>query len=211
MPDEKKPQARVVVEEIKTEKATEVTPEPETKEEINKKAKEEKFPKETEIPPSDPINFLWVIIPGMILLGLLVGGIFAYYSGMNKLKTNQNITKTTTSESTPSANSPTPTPTVKPDLTQYKIKILNGSGIKGEAGKVQTLLEKAGFKVESTGNAKTYDYTQTIIQAKSSIEENFLVSLKENLSKSYKVAKNETLKDTEASSVIIIVGSSKAE
>ena len=191
--------SRIVVEEIPSEK----------KEDITKPVIPETPKEQPVLTAPSSTNYLWIIIPGMILLGLLIGGIIAYYTGIQKLSSNNNsslIKSTPPPETTPS-----PTPIATPNLSNYKIKILNGSGIKGEAGKVEELLEKADFTVESTGNAKTYDYTQTIIQAKSSVEEGFLTKLKSSLSKTYEVGKNETLKDSETSPVIILVGSLKAK
>lgn len=159
-------------------------------------------------------SFFWVIVPGIVLLGLLMGGIIAYFSGLQKLNPAESNQKVSISEVFPSPTLnplPSASPKAQIDLTQYKIKILNGSGIKGEAGKAKDLLEQAGFVVEAVGNAKTYDYQKTIIQAKAAVEESFLTKLSESLAKTYEMGKNETLKDSEDSAVIVIIGSSKVE
>lgn len=204
MASDKKSDTRIVVEEIVDEKI--INPPEEVKEEA--KPVEEKVDNKS----SANFNIFWIILPGIILLGLLMGGIIAYSSGINKLKSNEGtkITKATPQPTVIADASPSAAPIPKVDLTKYKIKVLNGSGIKGEAGKVQTMLEKAGFIVESTGNTKTYDYTKTIIQAKNNVDEAFISQLEKDLSKIYKLDKNEVLKDSETSSVIVIVGSSKS-
>ena len=157
-------------------------------------------------------NIFWIILPGIMLLGLLMGGIIAYFSGINKLNSSEaSATKKPTSQPIITIEpSPSVSPVSKIDLTKYKVKVLNGSGIKGEAGKVQVLLEKAGFIIESTGNANRYDYTNTVIQSKEAVDKVFIDQLEKDLSKTYKLDKNVILKDTEASSVIVIVGSSKS-
>jgi hypothetical protein len=209
MPKDQKTHRAVVEEVAPTEK---IVSSPKPEEPV---IKDEEVKPETPVikktaPPS--VNFLWIIIPGMVLLGLLMGGIVAYYTGLQKLALTpkDENAKQTTSVQIPTS-SPTATPETEADLSKIKIKILNGSGIKGEAGKVQNLLEKAGFVIASTGNAKTYDYTETIIQAKSSVSEAFLTKLKSTLVKTYAVGKNETLKDSETFSLIILVGSTKAD
>lgn len=204
MASDKKSDTRIVVEEIVDEKI--INPPEEVKEEA--KPVEEKVDNKS----SANFNIFWIILPGIILLGLLMGGIIAYSSGINKLKSNEGtkITKATPQPTVIADASPSAAPIPKVNLTKYKIKVLNGSGIKGEAGKVQTMLEKAGFIVESTGNTKTYDYTKTIIQAKNNVDEAFISQLEKDLSKIYKLDKNEVLKDSETSSVIVIVGSSKS-
>ena len=193
--DEKK-NMRMVVEEVGKEEvkpAEEVViEEPQIKEDIKEESS---------------FNILWILIPGMLLLGLLIGGIFAYVFGIQKISDTtkpQNITV-----------EPTEMPTIKPtaspsaNLAKYKIKILNGSGIKGEAGKVQTLVEVAGFTVLSTGNAATYDYTKTQITLKTGIDLNFVTALVAALKKNYQLEDTKTV-SSQTNDVTVIVGSLKA-
>ncbi len=195
MEKDKKSESRIVVEEIVDE------------------IKEEAKPAEEKADNKSSANFniFWIILPGVMLLGLLMGGIIAYSSGINKLKSNEEntITKASPQPTIIAAASPSASPVPKVDLTKYKIKVLNGSGIKGEAGKVKDLLEKAGFTVESTGNTKTYDYTKTIIQARDDVSKDFLTQLKGALGKSYVVdEKAQTLSASSKDEIIITVGTS---
>lgn len=147
-------------------------------------------------------NALVIIIPGIFLLGALLGGIFFYQGSVNR---KASPTPSQVAEVTPPPSTPEPK---EVDIGKYSISILNGSGIKGEAGKAQDILEKAGFKVSSTGNASNYNYTETIIQAKSSIEEQFITKLKETLGETYKVAsKIQSLSSSSKDEVVVIVGS----
>ena len=205
MQKDKKPETRVIVEEIDVKPEINVKP-------VEKKPENEEKKQIIDNKPSLNFNIFWIILPGIMLLGLLMGGIVAYYSGLNKLKSSEEATtKNTTPQPTITAeSSPSASPAAKIDLTKYKIKILNGSGIKGEAGKVQALLEKAGFTIESTGNASKYDYTKTIIQAKEGVDKTFLGQLEKDLSTIYKLDKSTVLKDSETSSIIVIVGASKS-
>ena len=200
---EEKKKMRMVVEEVGN-----------TKEEV-KPAEEvviEELQIKEDIKEESSFNILWILIPGMLLLGLLIGGIFAYVFGIQKIS---DIKKTDTSESqnitAESTVSQTAKPTASPSasLSKYKIKILNGSGIKGEAGKVQTLIESAGFTVLSTGNAATYDYTKTQITIKTGIDPDFVSTLAATLKKSYQLENTKTV-SSQTNDITIIVGNLKA-
>ena len=96
------------------------------------------------------------------------------------------------------------------NLSKYKIKVLNGSGISGEASRVKALLEKAGFTVSSTGNATNYNYIKSVIQAKSEVEKEFINKLTEALSENYQVdAKAEPVNTSSPDEVVVIIGSAK--
>lgn len=186
----------------------EVKPEPKT--EVSQNKPEVLAP---EPPPyakeSRKFNLLWILIPGLLLLGLLMGGIFAYYKGINNLNT-----PSTEATSTPVASpvlTPTPTPlaTTKLDLTKYPVAILNGSGIAGEAGKVKTLLQTAGFTIASTANAKTYDFEKTEVSVKTGVDAAFVEALVTALNKNYQVDDPKTV-STQSASVVVTVGTLKA-
>jgi len=125
-------------------------------------------PEETALPKSpksDKLPF-WVVFVTLlfgILLGAgLVSGIFYY----------QNAVTTTQETPEPEASEeptvlPTSTPiAVKKDVT---ISILNGSGKKGEAGKVEELLKSANFTKTTTGNATSYNFKTTDIAYKKTV------------------------------------------
>lgn len=100
-----------------------------------------------------------------------------------------------------------PEPTKAVDLTKYEIEIQNGSGISGEASRQQENLESEGFTVSSIGNADNSDYTETIIQAKETVEAAFLDKLKSVLEESFVVGETEELPQDADSDVIVILGS----
>lgn len=146
-------------------------------------------------------NFMWPILFVVFLALALLAGIFIYKQGVNKGEEINVVTLT-------------PTPTVAPepskaeiDLSKYKIEILNGSEIDGEAGKQKDNLEGEGFKVSSIGNAENSDYTKTIIQAKEDVDKDFLDKLKSVLEKSFVVGETEGLSEDADSDVIVIIGS----
>lgn len=225
--EETKERKRMVVEEVKSEEPKkeeevtkpEVVKEPEILEEAVTDSVPEKVeaPTESIQPEEKPIPIedepkksksvaLWIIVPGIFLLGAILGGIVFYQRGVNK---GVEVAPTSSPVATVSAT-PSSSPSASVSLTKYSIKIFNGSGISGEAGKAKTLLTTAGFEVGSTGNAATYDYTKTIIKAKSTVEASYLTALSTALSKTYVVDTTQTLATSSSDIVQVVIGSSKA-
>lgn len=212
---EEKKKMRMVVEEVGNTKE-EVKPVEEAvviKPEITEQAKEEPVKVVENKPKKESsFNILWILIPGMLLLGLLIGGIFAYVFGIQKIANTNKPAVTQNEDVTVEPTvSPTSTPQASPsaNLSKYKIKILNGSGIAGEAGKVQTLVEAAGFKVLSTGNASTYNFTKTQITIKTGVDPEFIASLVATLKKDYQLEDPKT-SFSQTNDVTVIVGNLKA-
>ncbi|HJY98992.1 MAG TPA: LytR C-terminal domain-containing protein [Patescibacteria group bacterium] len=156
---------------------------------------------------SNPI--LWIIIPGIFLLGGLLGGIVFYQKGINK-GIAEEPTPTPVVSTSPSEE-PSPTPLSKAEIQKYSIRIENGSGVPGAANEAKSILTKAGFNVESTGNASTYDYTDSIIQAKSDVPKAFVSMLSDALSDTYSLGKTVTLSDDSDYDVVVIIGTTKAQ
>lgn len=94
---------------------------------------------------------------------------------------------------------------------KYSIKILNGSGITGEAQKLKVALEADGFTVSSSGNAATFDHTDTLLQVKTIVPSAFKEDLAKNVGKLYKVTAGDDLKDTDKEDVVVTIGNKKAE
>jgi outer membrane biosynthesis protein TonB len=221
MPEKEDPTTRhrMVVEEIEVSPKPEVIEKPvESPEPVTPPATEEvavapekeiiapEIPEPKEKKPMSPI--FWIIIPGIFILGAILGGIIFYQKGVNKIAVEATPTSTASAQVT---NQPSSSPSATIDISKYDVGIFNGSGIAGEAGKAKTLLETAGFSVISTGNAATYDYTKTIIKAKSTIEASVIQKLKDTLSKNYIVGENQTLATSSTTDIQVVVGSSKAE
>lgn len=187
--------------------AEEIAPAEVITEKPQEEPKEENKPVMPVVKDNNGPNPLVIIIPGIFLLGALLGGIIFYQHGISGINTTSN----TPSNYNNLAASPTPTPTAALDLTKYPINILNGSGVSGQAGVVKNLLETAGFSVSKTGNAPSYDFTKTVIKSKTDVPEAFLTQLSEALSKSYVLDTNQSLATSSADEVQVIVGSTKAK
>lgn len=176
-------------------------------------------PKPTEIPHEPgftprPKMFspLIILIPGVLLLGAVLGGIYFYQKSLSNHPSASPTPFENLATSEPSvATNPSASPSAKLDLTKYPIDVQNGVGIPGTAASAKDLLTKAGFKVTATGNADNYNYTNTIIKTKSDVPADFVTKLQTTLSGIYSVAKPQTLDSTSTYEVVVIIGSSKSQ
>jgi uncharacterized protein YxeA len=145
-----------------------------------------------------------VIIVVLLVLVLLGAGGYYYFKTQGTTASEKKVSQEKT-EPTEPTNTPTPE---EVDKSKYSIEVQNGSGIEGEAGKAQKLLEDADFKVDSTANADNYDYKDTVIQAGSDIDEAWLTELRSTLSEKYTVQKTvEDISTSAKTDVIVVVGS----
>ncbi len=69
----------------------------------------------------------------------------------------------------------------KSEKKSLSIIVLNGSGVSGNAQKVQEKLEENGYKVKETGNAEAFVYEETLIVYRSSKNEKEAQALAETL------------------------------
>lgn len=108
---------------------------------------------------------------------------------------------------------PTPQPQADPidsatglDRSDLSIRIENGSGTAGVAGKASTYLKNLGYTIVSTGNASNFNYEDVTIQIKAS-EKAFLPLLNKDLSKEYSVGSaTSDLSATSSADALVIIG-----
>jgi len=106
---------------------------------------------------------------------------------------------------TPTLAPPTPTPTPNFKKEDVKIKILNGSGVKGKATEIKDILRKKGYVEILADNADNFDYVTTEIQVKSD-KKQLGDMVKDDLKDYITAPKITVLDDTEASNLILIFG-----
>ncbi|KKS80964.1 MAG: Cell envelope-related function transcriptional attenuator common domain protein [Candidatus Woesebacteria bacterium GW2011_GWC1_43_10b] len=161
-------------------------------------------------PPKKRGSFKIIIITALVtatIVALLAGGIYVYLTGTNSIS---KIPEEPTPTPTPIALEPEVIPTPLPeevDLSEFDVNILNGSGKIGEAGKVRGLIEKAGFNVVNTGNAKTFDFKETIIQAGEDVPQAVVDAAQKALEEDYAIKIGETLPSSSNYDLVITVGS----
>jgi len=104
---------------------------------------------------------------------------------------------------TPTVVPPTPTPTPNFKKEEVKIKILNGSGVRGKATEIKEILRKKGYVEILTDNADNFDYKISEIQVKKDKKQ--LGEMMKNDLKDYiSVPKITVLDDKEASDLILV-------
>lgn len=199
-----------VTEPINIDPSSESEMKPEEHFTIQEPPKESEFLPIPELKSSSSTSPLVIIIPGIFLLGALLGGIYFYQASVTTQKDTVPSPSPTTTVTVINQPTPAASSSATIDLTKYPINIMNGSGIVGEAGKVKTLVETAGFKVAKTGNASSYDFTKTVIKAKADVPAEFLAQLSTTLSKTYTLDTNQVLAIGFPDSVQVVVGSTKA-
>ncbi len=139
-----------------------------------------------------------------LILGGVAGGVLVFLSNSNPMKEAE-------ASPTPIATvAPTATPEPEVDKQSVTVNIQNGSGIAGEGGKMSEYLTDEGFKVGTVGNASSFDHDETIIQAKSTVEQALIDALTKSLSAKYKMGTSTKL-TTGSNDIIVIIGSEKSE
>jgi hypothetical protein len=191
------------------EAAATVAPEPEVKAEVPPPNPlsdfKEKVEEEMNMPIKPQKNYMWPILFIFIIAAVLLAGVFVYKQGMfNGMGKKAEVIPVSP---TPVAVSPSPAKTV--DLTKYEVEILNGSEIDGEASRQKTNLEGEGFTISSIGNADNTDYTDTIIEAKTEVNKDFIAKLKSVLDSTFTVGETQSLSEDSSVPVIVILGTKK--
>lgn len=147
----------------------------------------------------------WIVIAVLILLTAAATALGGYYF-LNKPATSPDVSDQIIP--TPEAQ-PTLEPSPEPvDIKTLKIEILNGSGVPGEAGRVNSLLTNAGFSQAETGNADNYDYESTQIEIGEKISQEVTDIVVDALG-SYDLDPVKVSSGSAVYDISIIVGSSK--
>jgi len=112
---------------------------------------------------------------------------------------------TQTVTETVSAEAPTnPSPESTFTYTDQKIRIANGNGINGEAGRIEAILEDKKYVVESTGNASR-SYDESIIYYKSG-QESLANAIKSDLSGEYAFSTEEADNIVGSYDAVVVLG-----
>jgi hypothetical protein len=177
-------------------------------EESEEESEEESVTQEESEPKKS--NFKAIFFTALIsavVTAALGGGIYVYSTGASLKSVGQEVQDKVTRATPAPTPIPTPTPTPEPVIDAYSVSVLNGSGTVGAAGEAEDLLTKAGFDVTNTGNAKTFDFEETVIQVKGDVPQAVIDKLEEVLSESYSVTTGEALEETSTYDIVVTVGS----
>ncbi len=143
-------------------------------------------------------NWKWLII--LILFLVVIGGVtfFVFKSSKSSSDLGDASTPVATSELT--VNSPVPSPTATPaDKTSFKVQVLNGTGISGEASLLVGKLKDWGYTNASSGNATDQSATTTIVTFTSKVPQSTIDDLVAKLKGVYKsvTSSTQTLSDSD--------------
>lgn len=179
-------------------------------EEIKEAPKEENKPQDTASSgkPSLKRRLMWGGLLLVYIVILAVGGYFMYQVGFKKGEEASKLQMEKQLEKEKAAV-PTATPIPSVDKSKYKIKVLNGTGISGEAAKAKELLESDGFTVSTIGNASKQDNLDTTIATKEDVDSEFISALKEALEGSYKLGEVTTLDTSDPADIVVSLGGKK--
>jgi hypothetical protein len=146
-----------------------------------------------------------------LVLTVLVGGSLTGGILYSRSATNQDVRSKAAETVVDTTPIPTAEPTAEPtkeelDLSQYDIEIQNGSGVPGEAGVVDEILQEEGFNQADTANADSYDYQTTEVRLKEGTPKDVYEAIEEALNSDYDVELGDTLDDDSDQDIVIIVG-----
>lgn len=147
---------------------------------------------------------IFIILLLLGILGLIIGGFYFYQTSQESASQAPSPVVST--------NSPTPSPTPiaeAVDLTKYKVQVLNGTGISGEAGRVAGKLETTGFVDVSAGNASSSAVKETTVQMKEGVSEEVFKAIETGLSDLQVVMADEILAETSAYDVVVTLGTTE--
>lgn len=105
--------------------------------------------------------------------------------------------------------SPVASESAKLKLSDLSIQIQNGSGVSGEANRVKEILKKEGFEKFETGNADTYDYTDTQVSMKEKTPAQVYETIEKALNSQFTLVKAKSLTEASKYEVIVIIGKKK--
>lgn len=149
-------------------------------------------------------NKAWLGLYISLLVVAAIVSVSIYISVQNETKVPQ---KAVVAEVT-QIPSEAPAPTVSIAKNEYSIIVQNGSGVPGEAARLQEILEDNGYVVSSVGNADTSEYEESVIRVNRTVEEKWLTELMALVEEFYPITEEV---DESADEVVIIVGSESAE
>jgi uncharacterized protein YaiE (UPF0345 family) len=164
------------------------------------------FPPQSQ--PAPKKGFLkWIIIAilGLLLIG---GAAFFVLQGGDDASTPL---KTPTVQGIDFVQTPSPTvaPAVTPEPVNKEgisVELLNGTGIGGEAGYLETQLKSLGYTDIKTGNASGAVVSVTTITFNTSVSETVVSEITKKLEDIYKQVETKTSSNTGSYDVKIIVG-----
>ena len=163
------------------------------------------------------------IVVVIILLSLIPAALGFFFLSRNKGENSngfdeetpvpfieQNKSTPTISPTPKSTTSPTPTPVATPYAkSEVKMKVLNGTGVSGEAAFLKKELNKLGYSQIEIGNAESKDYTETEVLYSRTVDSRVKDEINAFLEKTYAKVSPKTSISLDELQVQIIIGPRK--
>lgn len=155
-----------------------------------------------------------LLIIGILILVAILGFVI-YKSATNKTAMESTEATPIDTLTTPSSEQTIPVITPEPssspvstvDKAKVKIQVLNGTGITGEAGYLQTQLNNLGYTNIKTGNNET-TVTDTTVTFASSLDSSVVSEITQKLKSIYETVTTKT-SSSSTFDVVVIVGLKK--
>ncbi len=163
----------------------------------------------------NPLYLILPLITSVILLGILLWPNFKEAFLSPSKDGEVPISKETTAssqkqkEATDEARKKAIVPSLEsrkePNRRDFSIRILNGSGIAGAAGKMRDFLSAKGYPIESVGNAENFSYQTITVQIKTS-KKGISGLLTKDLEERYSINIGSSISEDEKFDILLIVG-----
>ncbi|MFH0937311.1 MAG: LytR C-terminal domain-containing protein [Candidatus Daviesbacteria bacterium] len=160
--------------------------------------------------PKQPVSKILVILP-IVILCFLVGTILfkdQVFGSLGKVKDKVSSIVAPAPSPTPTPEaSPTPSPTPTPSFerSDYKVRVLNGTGETGAAVALLDSLVEKGWGKGSAGNATASAVVQTYIRAKKDLDE-VVKGMISDLAPNLEATVSSVLKDSEKIDLEVVIG-----
>lgn len=150
--------------------------------------------------PGVPPRLLFLV--GAVIVGFLLVFLVAKNLPKSAPKAKSPMAATSSGAVTPAAKPPAPKP------ADYKVRVLNGTLVAGEAGSLGDTLKGLGFDVTETKNATTSGFVATRLRVTPDVPQPIIDQINSVLTPTYDSVALEPLSDT-AVKIEIIIGKKK--
>lgn len=150
------------------------------------------FPTAAPIGPRKKGNkLIYIIIAFLLVIGLITFLVFKGSGASEEIEVTPAPEEQLEDVATPQPEE-TATPAPEVDKEDVEIKILNGTGVSGEAGYLSGQLKALGYKTIDTGNASSSDATVTEVVFSSSMSSTIVDEITTKLKELYKSVESST-------------------
>lgn len=154
-----------------------------------------------------PKSNKWIYIAIIIFLLIIALITFLVFRG-SSTSGEEELVEGTPVPTIEATSSPTPTP-APIGKDKVKIQVLNGTGVAGEAGFLQTQLKSLGYKIVDTGNSEKSDATSTTVNFSSGVDPVVVEEITTKLKALYKTVDTNTSSSSTTHDIVITTGPRK--